>query len=90
MSFVKHVALASALIAGFGLAVSANASEAKSSDCVQMAKQVSAAIEAAQPGQTVDQARGLAKNARSFCSGNMYGRGVDLYSKALTLLNNKS
>lgn len=90
MSFVKHVVLASVLFAGLGLSASAQAADAKMADCIQMAKQVSTAIETAQPGQNTDQARGLAKNARSFCSGSMYGRGVELYGKALTLLNNKS
>jgi hypothetical protein len=89
MSMFKHIAIASVLVAGLGFAATANAEEARLSDCIQMAKQVSTAMEAAQPSQTTDQARNLARNARMYCTSNMYERGVALYSKALTLLGNK-
>lgn len=89
MSFVKHVAIASVLFASLGLAASANAADAKLSDCTQMAKQVSTAIETAQPGANTDQARTFARNARTYCSSSMYSRGVELYAKALTVLNGK-
>ena len=90
MSFVKHVAIASILIGVLGFAVPANAADAKLSDCIQMAKQVSVAINSAQSSENTEQAKDMARNARTFCSANMYGRGVALYGKALTLLGNKS
>jgi hypothetical protein len=86
MTAVKNFAIASALIVGLGLAVGANAGEAKMSDCIQLGKQFTTAIETAQPGETTDQARKLGAAARSYCSVDSYNRGVSLYQKALALL----
>jgi hypothetical protein len=86
MTVVKSFAIASALIVGLGLAVSASASDAKMSDCIQLSRQYTTAIEAAQPGVTTDQARKLGSAARSYCSVASYDRGVSLYQKALALL----
>lgn len=67
-------------------APAANAADAHLTDCVQLAKQVSAALEAAQPGASADQARQHATAGRSLCSSQMYSAGVAQYNKALTLL----
>lgn len=72
--------------AGFAFAAAAQAGDAKLTDCVQMAKQVSVAMDTAQPGGSVDQARDIVRNARSYCATSQYDRGVALYSKALSLL----
>lgn len=85
MSF-KALTIATVLVAGLGFAASASAGDARMSDCVHMAKQASTAIDAAQPGDTTDQAKDLVRNARSFCATSQYDRGVALYSKALSLL----
>lgn len=83
---VRTLALATALVAGFGFAAAANAGEAKLADCLNMAKQVTTALETAQPGAATDQARDMARNARAYCTSSRYGNGVALYSKALTAL----
>lgn len=83
---VRTLALATALVAGLGFTVAANAGDAKLVDCLNMAKQVTTALEAAQPGATTDQARDMARNARTYCSSSRYDNGVALYSKALTAL----
>lgn len=87
MTIVKSLAIASVLAASLGLSVTANATDATRSDCIQMARQVSTALETAQPGDTADQARSLAKSARNFCNSSYYDRGVALYEKALGLLS---
>jgi hypothetical protein len=88
MTLMKHVALASVVIVGLSFAASADAGDAKMIDCIHMAKQVSTAIDTAKPGDAAEQARSMARDARKFCSSNMYGRGVSLYTKALALLGN--
>ena len=64
----------------------ANAADARLIDCLQLSKQVSAALEAAQPGNSTDAARQQASAGRSFCGSQMYAQGVARYSKALQLL----
>jgi hypothetical protein len=64
----------------------ANAADAHLTDCVQLSKQVSAALEAAQPGNSTDAARQQASAGRSFCGSQMYVQGVAHYTKALQLL----
>jgi hypothetical protein len=51
-----------------------------------MAKQVAAALEAAQPGQQADTARVQANAGRNFCAIGLYPLGVARYSKALQVL----
>ena len=67
-------------------APAANAADARLTDCVQLSKQVSAALEAAQPGTSTDQARQQANIGRSYCGTQMYSQGVAHYTKALQLL----
>jgi hypothetical protein len=67
-------------------APAANASDARLTDCVQIAKQVTAALETAQPGTSTDAARQQASMGRSYCGTQMYAQGVAHYSKALQLL----
>jgi hypothetical protein len=86
MTFMKSIAAASILVASLGFAACASADDAKMADCVQKAKEVTMAIQAAQPGQSTDQARDIARNARALCTNTYYDRGVAQYSKALTLL----
>ncbi|GAA0581924.1 hypothetical protein [Rhizomicrobium electricum] len=79
-------AFALVALSTLALAPAANAADARLTDCVQMAKQVSAALEAAQPGTSTDQARQQATAGRSYCGSQMYSAGVAHYSKALQLL----
>jgi hypothetical protein len=79
-------AFALVALSTLALAPAANAADARLSDCVQLAKQVSVAIEAAQPGTSTDQARQHASAGRSLCVSQMYSAGVAQYNKALTLL----
>jgi hypothetical protein len=79
-------AFALVALSTLALAPAANAADARLTDCVHLAKQVSSALEAAQPGTTTDQAREQASAARSFCSSQMYSAGVARYNKALQLL----
>jgi hypothetical protein len=64
----------------------ANAADARLADCSQLAKQVSAALEAAQPNDLTDTARREANIGRNYCGLQMYKVGVAHYSKALQLL----
>lgn len=56
------------------------------SDCIAMSKQVSAALESAQPSSATDAAKGQAAAGRSYCASQMYAQGVAHYSRALQLL----
>jgi hypothetical protein len=68
------------------MAVAPAASAANLTDCVKMAKEVAAAIQSAQPGDTTEQARSAQNAGRMYCSSSMYTQGVAAYSKALQLL----
>lgn len=83
---VRTFTVMTVLVAGIGFAAAAGAADAKMNDCVHMAKQVSVALETAQPSEATDQAKDLARNARAYCSISKFDNGVALYSKALTLL----
>lgn len=84
---MKFVTWTAALtIATLALAPVANAGSARMTDCIKMAKEVSAALDAAQPGKETDQARDHAAAGRSYCAAQMYAQGVANYSKALQLL----
>ncbi len=67
-------------------AAAANAADARLSDCINMGKQVSAALDSAQPGSKTDDARNQAAAGRSYCASQMYAQGVAHYTKALELL----
>jgi hypothetical protein len=73
-------------LATLAVAPVANAADARLSDCTSMAKQVAAALEAAQPGQQADTARVQANAGRNFCAIGLYPLGVARYSKALQVL----
>lgn len=68
------------------LAVAPMAQAAGLSDCISMAKQVSAALESAQPNPNTDAAKDQASAGRSYCASQMYAQGVAHYSRALQLL----
>jgi len=85
MKFAIRAALAAAC-ATLAFAPAASAADANLSSCIQMAKQVSQAIDSAQPGQTTDQARQQARAGQSYCASSMYAQGVAHYAKALQLL----
>lgn len=82
MKFVTRAALA-AVCAAFVLAP---ASASGLNDCIQMSKQVTQALDTAQPGQSTDAARAQANAGRTYCASGMYVQGVARYSKALQLL----
>ena len=86
MKFAKRAAFASIAAVCTTLAFAPMASASGISDCVHMAKQVSSAIESAQPGKATDDARQQADVARSYCATSLYAQGVAHYNKALQLL----
>jgi hypothetical protein len=84
MNFVKRIAPIAAVCATLAFVPAANA--AGLSDCVHMAKQVTQALNEAQPGQATDTARVHAAAGRTFCMSSMYAKGVARYAQALQLL----
>lgn len=60
--------------------------DARLSDCITMAKQVSAALSSAQTSTSTDEAKSQAAAGRSYCASQMYAQGVAHYSRALQLL----
>ena len=68
------------------LAAGPAANAANLTDCLKMAKEVAAALQSAQPGDTTDKARTEQNAGRMYCSSSMYDQGVAAYSKALQLL----
>ena len=83
MKLANRVAIA-AVCAAFVMAPAASA--AGLSDCVIMGKQVTEALNSAQPGQSTDAARAHLLAGRSYCASGLYAQGVARYSKALQLL----
>jgi hypothetical protein len=75
-----------ALVAVATLALAPAANAAGLTECVTLAKQVTAALESAQPGTSTDAARQQASVGRTYCGSQMYAQGVAHYSKALQLL----
>jgi hypothetical protein len=73
-------------VAAIAFAPAASAANANLTSCIKMAKEVSAALESAQPGDSTDAARGQATAGRNSCASQMYAQGVAHYSKALQLL----
>lgn len=90
MFFGKKAVFAAAAFTGLMFTSAAYAADAKLGDCVHMSKQVASAIDAAQPGQTKDNALALQSAGRGFCAVSMYEKGVARYAKALTLLGQQS
>jgi len=86
MKFARWTAFAALTVVTLALAPAANAADAKLTDCLHMAKEVSTALAAAQPGTTTDQARGQAQAGQNACLAASYNRGVAHYAKALQLL----
>ena len=87
MPVMKSVAIASVLAAGFSLAAPAKAGDATRLDCIQMSRQVNAAL-AASPNR-VAAARHvhiLICNGSTLCSRSDYDRGVTYYKQALDML----
>ncbi len=79
-------AFALVAVSVLALAPAANAADARLKDCVQLSKQVTAALETAQPGSTTDTARQEANTGHNYCGIQMYAYGVAHYTKALQLL----
>lgn len=84
MFFGKRALIVAAAISGLMFASAANA--ANLSDCVQMAKQVATAVDAAQPGKAKDNAVTEQRAGQSYCGYSMYAQGVARYAKALQIL----
>jgi hypothetical protein len=84
MNFVKRIAPIAVVCTAFAFAPAANA--AGLSDCVQMAKQVTQALNEAQPGQAKDDASTNYSAGRTLCLSSMYDKGVARYAQALRLL----
>lgn len=73
-------------VAALALMPTAYAADAKLTDCLALQKQVYAALNTAQSGNTTEEARTEANEARTYCASSMYAQGVAHYSKALQLL----
>jgi hypothetical protein len=86
MKFTRTTAFAALTVAALAFAPAANAANAKLADCIQMGKQVSAALVKAQPGTATDMARNQAQAGQNACMASAYAKGVAYYSKALQLL----
>ncbi len=67
-------------------ATAANAADARLTDCINLGKQATTALAAAQPGSNTDAAKAEVQAGRSYCASQMYARGVARYTKALQLL----
>ncbi len=67
-------------------ATAANAADARLADCINLGKQATTALEAAQPGSNTDAAKAEVQAGRSYCASQMFAKGVAHYSKALQLL----
>lgn len=87
MTGMKGLALVTLMVSGVALASGAYANEASPATCIHLAKQVSTVISQATPGPKVDEAKKMARNARSFCSAQWYEKGSALYEKTLSLLS---
>lgn len=79
-------ALALVTVATIALAPAANAADARLTDCLRVAKEVSTALVAAQPSENTDTARRFADNGRAYCGSQAYAKGVANYTRALELL----
>jgi hypothetical protein len=80
-------ALALVALSSLALVTAANAADApRLTDCNAMAKQVTAALESAQPGAATDAARREAAAGRNLCDIRLFAPGVARYNKALQLL----
>jgi hypothetical protein len=86
MKLAQWTALAALTGAIFAFAPAASAADAKLTDCLNLARQVTAALETAQPGDATDAARGQATAGRTACLASSYKLGVAHYSRALQLL----
>ena len=86
MSFGRKSAFAVAAFTGLMVASAAYAADANVGDCIHMSKQVASALDAAQPGKAVNDARAQQRFGRDFCAVSMYDKGVAHYAKALELL----
>jgi len=86
MKFARWTAFAALTALTLAFAPAANAADAKLTDCLHMAKEVSTALAASQPGNATDQARGQAQAGRNACLASAYNKGVAHYAKALQLL----
>jgi len=90
MFFGKKAVFAAAAFTGLMFVSAAYAADANLGDCIHMAKQVSTAVDTAQPGKAKDDARAQHHFGRDFCAFSMYDKGVAHYTKALELLGQQS
>jgi hypothetical protein len=87
MTSIKTVAAALCVFAGLGLSSAAVADAAATNrDCVLKAKEYSDAVKAVPDSAVTGEVRMTVKNARTYCSVNMYDKGVALYQHAIDLL----
>jgi hypothetical protein len=88
MNVVKHAGVLALAVFCTGLALVpvANAAAADAGVCIQMSKQVTQALDAAQAGQATQDAKQELFVGRQFCSNGMYAQGVFHFEKALKLL----
>jgi hypothetical protein len=68
------------------IAIAPAASASGLSDCIKMGKQVSAALESAQPGANTEAAKVQATAGRSYCASMQFAQGMARYTRALQLL----
>ncbi|MDR3527330.1 MAG: hypothetical protein P4L57_08615 [Rhizomicrobium sp.] len=80
------LSLAALTLVALALVPAAQAADGRLSDCIAMQKQVAAALDSANPGDSTEKARTQANAARSLCASHLYAQGVARYSEALHLL----
>ena len=89
MSFARTAAAAAILCLGLGVTgtIAADASvRANIMGCYNMAKKVTAALDAGQQSPNYAEARTETSVARDYCTRQMYREGVERYARALKLL----
>jgi hypothetical protein len=80
------IAITALTLAALAFAPMAHAADGKLVDCIKLGKQVSSALDTAQPGTSTEAARTMAASGRTYCASAMYAQGVASYSRALQLL----
>jgi hypothetical protein len=86
MKLATWTTYAALTAAAFAFAPAANAGDATLRDCTHVARQVSQALETAEPGNTKEAALTEQRAGHFFCMSAKYDKGVAHYNQALQLL----
>jgi|KBSSwiStaDraftv2_1062776.scaffolds.fasta_scaffold4387741_1 hypothetical protein len=88
MKFTKPAIVAAAVGIAFASSA-ASAARITTADCVKAASEVASAIDANQQSANLKAAKAEQSAGRYFCQSGMFGKGVEHYNQALSLLNQK-